>query len=124
MTKEKIELSEEEYQEILEQLEATSAKEELESNYRWMFTSKPFWDRLISKLIGMCVSFKMWILIFSIYIPFLLLKQGQISADNYTTILVVVVPAIVGLREYSKAKAGEGESEGGFLDKIKKVFKI
>lgn len=122
----KIELSKEEYEEILEQLEKTTAKEDLESNYKWMCTSKPFWDKLGSKLLGMCVSFKMWILFFSLYAPYHLLKQGMISSDNYTTILVVVVPAVVGFREYSKAKVnGTGEEEdSSFLKKISKVFKI
>jgi len=121
----KVSLDKEEYEEILEQLEHLSAKEEIGSNYKWMCLSKPFWDNLGSKIISMCVSFKVWILFFSLYIPLHLLKQGMISADNYTTILVVVVPAIVGLREYSKAKSKvSSENSESFLDKARRMFKI
>jgi len=113
---EKIEVDKKQYQQLVAHLELS-----LNPQTKWICFTGAFWDRLFSKLISMLVSFKVWIMFFSLYIPLSLLKNQLISADNYTTIIIVVVPAIVGFREFSKAKTNQ---QPGLISKVRKMFNI
>ena len=119
----KITLSREEYEELVTQLEksATTPK----SEYKLTITSKEFWDHFMTKLASMLLSLKVWVLISVLYVPYELLRQELITADNYVQIIIVVAPVVVGLREFSKATQNGNANEGeGFLGRVKRIFKI
>jgi uncharacterized membrane protein len=104
-------LTEKEYKEILDQLEdltkasSMSLKSTKDSEYAMMLFSKPFWDNFFTKFIANFVSVKMWILFTVLYWPYELVKEKSISGENYTNIIIVVAPLVVGLREYAKSIA-------------------
>ena len=123
--KEKIILDKEDYEEILEELKRLEARDDLDDNYEWILFSSSFWDNFFTKIISNFVSVKVWILIFVLYVPYQLLMLGKISADNYTSLLIVIAPVVVGLREFSKTKQVENnKNRGGIIDKVKSLFKI
>lgn len=127
MSEDKVILTKEEYQEIINQIETLS--DQLEQNqdepHDWMLFSSMFWDSFFTKIISNFVSVKVWILVFVLYVPYQLLLSGKITSDHYTNILIVVAPIVVGLREFSKAKVnGSSDQETGLLGKARKLFKI
>lgn len=127
MSEDKVILTKEEYQEIINQIETLS--DQLEQNqdepHDWMLFSSMFWDSFFTKIISNFVSIKVWILVFVLYVPYQLLLSGKITSDHYTNILIVVAPIVVGLREFSKAKVnGSSDQETGLLGKARKLFKI
>lgn len=119
----KIEIDENEYNEIIEELDRLSTKEELEG-HDWMLLSASFWDNFLTKIISNFVSVKVWILVFILYIPYQLLVSKIITADHYTKVLIIVAPVVVGLREYSKAKVNNNNGDSSLIDKAKRLFKI
>lgn len=127
MSEDKVILTKEEYQEIINEIEILS--DQLEQNqdepHDWMLFSSMFWDSFFTKIISNFVSIKVWILVFVLYVPYQLLLSGKITSDHYTNILIVVAPIVVGLREFSKAKVnGSSDQETGLLGKARKLFKI
>lgn len=127
MSEDKVILTKEEYQEIINEIEILS--DQLEQNqdepHDWMLFSSMFWDSFFTKIISNFVSVKVWILVFVLYVPYQLLLSGKITSDHYTNILIVVAPIVVGLREFSKAKVnGSSDQETGLLGKARKLFKI
>jgi hypothetical protein len=106
-------LTEKEYEEILNQLEslAKTPTPPSEPKYDMMLFSKPFWDNFCTKFIANFVSVKMWILFTILYWPYELVKEKSISGDNYTNIIIVVAPLVIGLREYAKSTMNKKSSE-------------
>ena len=108
-------LTQEEYDEIVSQLENQSSSKD-ESEYHMMLFSKAFWDNFITKFLASFVSVKMWILFAVLYWPYQLVRSGNISGDNYTNIILIVAPLVVGLREFAKAsnsKSSEASESSG-----------
>lgn len=96
-------LTQEEYDDIIAQLEGLAGTpQQREEDYHMMIFSKIFWDNFITKLIATLVSVKMWVLFTLLYWPYQLVRQGYITGSNYTTIILVVAPLVVGLREFAK----------------------
>jgi len=125
-----VNLTQDEYEDILTQLEAAAAKEEgKEGEDVMLIFSKVFWDHFLTKIIVSFASVKIWILIFVLYMPVELVRKGLITGDNYTNILIIVAPLVVGLREFSKVAANKSSSsEEGVgskvLNAIKQKFKV
>jgi hypothetical protein len=70
-----------------------------------MLTTRAYWDIFFSKLVTSVVSVKMWILFVILYYPYKLVLLGKISGDNYTNILLIVAPIVLGLREFAKSSS-------------------
>ena len=103
---EMISVSKDDYDQIIEQLEILNAAQNEDTP---IVLTKGFWDRCMTKLIVTLLSVKIWILIFILFAPYELVRTGKISGDNYTLILTIVAPIIIGLRELSKG-GGQGSS--------------
>lgn len=109
---------------LVEQLEHYVAKENRE--HKMVAFSKVFWDNWLAKLFASFVSIKIWILFWVLYIPYELVQRKLISGDNYTSIIIIVAPLVVGLREYTKLVANKSSESSGtdIVSKIRKYFKI
>lgn len=115
-----IKLTKQEYDELIAELEDVAEKE-----YDMIIFSKLFWDSFFTKIVTMCISLKVWTLAAVIILPYILLTNGFITGDNYTQILIVVAPLVIGLREFSKATQNRGSSiVNKFIDTIKQKFNI
>ena len=104
--KDNITISKQDYTEIVSQLQKLSVAQPEHhpiKNYQMMVLTRAYWDNFLSKLITSIVSVKMWILFAVLYYPYQLVKLGKISGDNYSNILLVVAPIVLGLREFAKA---------------------
>ena len=133
-----ITLTEHEYKEILDQLETFVKKQKLdeeEAKGQALLFSKLFWDNFFTKILTMVVSLKNWTLMLVLFMPYQLLKMQLISGDNYTSIITVVAPVVVGLREFSKKAAentatttttteGTTSTTSQILQTIRKKFSI
>jgi len=106
-----ITISKQDYSEIILELEKLN---ELQiqppthnaiTNYQPMLTTRAYWDIFFSKLVASVVSVKMWILFVILYYPYKLVLLGKISGDNYTNILLIVAPIVLGLREFAKSSS-------------------
>lgn len=124
-----INLSQDDYDDLVNQLEAAAAREEgREGEDVMLIFSKVFWDHLITKILVSLASVKIWILIFVLWVPVELVKKGFISGNNYTNILIIVAPLVVGMREFSKVAASKSTPEEGngskLINAIKQKFKV
>jgi len=120
----KMEVDKDDLDFLVEQLEHYVAKENRE--HKMVAFSKVFWDNWLTKLFASLVSVKIWILFWVLYIPYELVQRKLISGDNYTSIIIIVAPLVVGLREYTKLVANKSEKSSGtdIISKIRKYFKI
>ena len=64
--------------------------------------SQSFHRIIIRKIITELSSIKFWTLIIVLTQPYLALKAGLISGDNFTSILLVTAPLVIGIREIGK----------------------
>ena len=122
-----VSMSQDEYDDIVMQLEKYAAKDSQEDVV--LLFSKVFWDHFFTKIIVSFASVKIWILLFVLYVPAELVKKGYISGDNYTNILIIVAPLVVGMREFSKVSFSKKEDSSSnpisnIVDTVKKKFKI
>jgi hypothetical protein len=124
-----IKLTKEEYRQLLDKLQQA----EDDKNYSMLVLTKQFWDRFFCKLFAMFISVKLWLLIFFLYVPYQLVVSKHITGDNYVSIMIVVAPLLVGLRELSKIgsdKNGSSQGEqqtsvvGGIINATRKIFKV
>lgn len=120
----KIEVDKDDLDFLVEQLEIYVAKENRE--HKMIAFSKVFWDNWLTKLFASFVSVKIWILFWVLYIPYELVQRKLISGDNYTNILIIVAPLVIGIREYMKVVANRSDNDSGsdLVSKIRKFFKI
>jgi hypothetical protein len=114
-------LSKAEFQELVDELERLALEEAKDKSYDWTLFSAVFWDNFVTKVLSNLVSVKMWILGFILYVPYELLIRGHLNGEQYTSILVIVAPIVVGLREFSKIKFNLPTN--GFIDKVKSFIK-
>ena len=104
-----ITISQQDYNEIILELERCNKlqvqppKHNLLTSYQPLLTTRAYWDTFASKLIASVISVKMWILFVVLYYPYKLVLVGKISGDNYTNILLIVAPIVLGLREFAKS---------------------
>ena len=119
---ESVTIDKQEYCEIVRQLEKL---EQHEKNHKWTIATGKFWDWILVKLVGSFVSVKLWTLFFVLYIPYNLLTKQLITADNYTQIILVVAPIVIGIRELSKTReTTEPTTAGKVVDKVRSILKI
>lgn len=118
---ENVTLTKEEYKEIVDELERLALEESKDKDHDWLLFSPVFWDSLITKIVSTLGSVKMWILVFVLFAPYELLKMGLISADNFTSILTIVAPIVIGLREFAKLGVSTGNT---VVEKVKRLLKM
>lgn len=97
-----ITLTEHEYKEIVQKLEDVAKHEAQQDKYESIVLSKLFWDNFFAKIFAAAASVKNWTLFLILYMPYELLKLKLISGENYASIIIVVAPVVIGLREFSK----------------------
>jgi len=118
----KVILDKAEYEEIVKQLEILASTKPTQPKGFTVFT-KEFWDRVITKLLATLISVKLWVLFFIVITPYELLKSGLISGSDYASIVVVVAPVVLGLREIAKIKMSNNDEES-LITKIRKRLDI
>ena len=129
-----ITLTQEEYDELVKQLEELAVQPTPKGDYQMIIFSRVFWDSFISKVFAALISIKLWVLFSVLYWPYDLVKKGHISGDNYAAIIIVVAPLVVGMREFAKMKSNkeaptetteQGKGVGQkLLDLVKQRFHI
>jgi hypothetical protein len=118
---ENVTLTKQEYKEIVDELERLALEESKDKKHDWLLFSPVFWDNFLTKILSTFGSVKMWILVFVLFAPYELLKMGLISADNFTSILTIVAPIVIGLREFAKIGMATGNT---VVDKVKRFLKM
>ena len=104
-------ISKQDYNEIILELEKLNELQiqppahNVIANYQPMLATRAYWDTFFSKFVASVVSVKMWILFVILYYPYKLVLLGKISGDNYTNILLIVAPIVLGLREFAKSSS-------------------
>ena len=114
-------MDKQQYNEVISQLEKL---EMYEKKHQWKICTGKFWDWVFYKLICSFISVKLWTLFFVLYVPYNLLTKNLITADNYTQIILVVAPIVIGIRELSKQNEGEPSAAGKIVDKVRNMLKI
>jgi len=114
-------INKEQYDEVIVQLEKL---DKLEKKHTWRLFTGKFWDWVFTKLIESFISVKLWTLFFVLYIPYDLLTRHLITADNYTSIIIIVAPIVIGIRELAKPRADQQSSGGKIVDKVRNILKI
>lgn len=72
--------------------------------------TRTFGENVKRKIITELASIKSWTLFTILWMPFYLVKAHLISGDNFTTILTITAPLVIGVREFGKIIKGRDDS--------------